>query len=202
MPAKIVVKLADGKARKIQSMVQTTFWDPSGKPMSATEFLESLFGALPEFFKNEDELRAIWSLPGTRKSLLTGLGEKGFGPEALAEMRQVIDAEDSDIYDVLAYVAFALDPMTRAQRAGQAREAARHEYTDKQQVFVDFVLAQYTKEGVWELDAEKLTPLLKLKYKAIADATAELGEPGQIRDLFVGFQHYLYEPVGPPPSEG
>ena len=67
MPSKIVVKLAYGKARKIQSMVQTTFWDPSGKPMSATEFLESLFGALPECFKDEDELRAIWSLPETRK---------------------------------------------------------------------------------------------------------------------------------------
>jgi hypothetical protein len=46
-PAKIVVKLADGKARTIQSMVQTTFWDPSGTPLTALEFLESLFGALP-----------------------------------------------------------------------------------------------------------------------------------------------------------
>ncbi len=46
-----------------------------------------------------------------------------------------------------------------------------------------------------ELDAEKLAPLLRLKYKAISDATLELGEPAQIRDLFIGFQRYLYEPT-------
>ncbi len=62
---------------------------------------------------------------------------------------------------------------------------------------MDFVLAQYTKEGVWELDAEKLAPLLRLRYKAIVDATVELGAPEQIRQLFVGFQHYLYDPSEP-----
>jgi type I restriction enzyme R subunit len=194
-PAKIVVKLADGKARTIQSMVQTTFWDPSGMPMTATEFLKSLFGALPDFFKNEGELRAIWSVPDTRKGLLAGLADKGFTADALAEMQRVIDAENSDVYDVLAYVAFALEPLTREARADDARAQVRRRYTDRQLAFLDFVLAQYTKEGVGELDAEKLGPLLKLKYKAISDATAELGEPTQIRDLFVGFQRYLYEPV-------
>ena len=195
-PAKIVVKLADGKARTIQSMVQTTFWDPSGKPMTATEFLKSLFGALPDFFKSEDELRAIWSVPDTRKGLLAGLAEKGYGTDALAEMQRVIDAESSDVYDVLAYVAWALEPLTREARATDARAQVRRRYTDRQQAFLDFVLAQYTKEGVSELDADKLAPLLRLKYKAIADAAAELGKPEDIRDLFIGFQRYLYEPSG------
>ena len=194
-PAKIVVKLADGKARTIQSMVQTTFWDPSGMPMTATEFLKSLFGALPDFFKNEEELRAIWSVPDTRKGLLAGLADKGFTADALAEMQRVIDAENSDVYDVLAYVAFALEPLTREARADDARAQVRRRYTDRQQGFLDFVLAQYTKEGVGELDADKLAPLLRLKYKAITDATLELGEPAQIRDLFIGFQRYLYEPT-------
>ncbi len=44
-----------------------------------------------------------------------------------------------------------------------------------------------------ELDLEKLSPLLQLKYNAISDAVAELGSPDQIRDVFVGFQRYLYE---------
>jgi type I restriction enzyme R subunit len=66
--------------------------------------------------------------------------------------------------------------------------------TDKQQLFVDFVLAQYVKQGVDELDQEKLSPLLKLKYNnAIADAFAELGKPEQVRRVFVGFQRHLYE---------
>ncbi len=75
------VSLADGKARTIQHMVCTTFWHPDGTPMSALQFMEMLFGRLPEFFKDEDELRSLWSAPDTRKKLLQGLAEKGFGHE-------------------------------------------------------------------------------------------------------------------------
>ncbi len=66
-------------------------------------------------------------------------------------------------------------------------------FTDKQTAFVDFVIAQYVAQGVDELDPEKLSPLLKLKYKnALADAFAELGKPDQVRRVFVDFQKYLY----------
>ena len=106
------VKLADGKARSIQHMMMTSFWHPDGTPMSAQQFMESLFGKLPEFFKNENELRAIWSNPETRKHLLEGLAEQGFGSEQLAEMQKIINAENSDIFDVLSYVAYASPPVT------------------------------------------------------------------------------------------
>jgi type I restriction enzyme R subunit len=53
------VKLADGKQRMIQHMMATTFWHPDGTPMSVAQFMEALFGRLPEFFKDEDELRAL-----------------------------------------------------------------------------------------------------------------------------------------------
>jgi type I restriction enzyme, R subunit len=68
-------------------MTATTFWSADGKPMSAAQFLESLFGALPEFFKNEDELRALWSAPDTRRKLLEGLADKGFGRDAKGDRR-------------------------------------------------------------------------------------------------------------------
>ena len=71
------VRLADGKQRSIQHMVATTFWHPDGTPMSAQQFMEMLFGRLPDFFKNEDELRQLWSDPTTRSKLLAGLSEKG-----------------------------------------------------------------------------------------------------------------------------
>ncbi|MDH0686195.1 MULTISPECIES: EcoAI/FtnUII family type I restriction enzme subunit R [Alcaligenaceae] len=189
---KIKVKLADGKARSIQSMMATTFWSADGRPMSAAQFLEVLYGALPEFFKDEDELRRIWSVPETRKALLVGLAEKGFSKEPLTEMQKIIEAENSDLFDVLAFVAFAMEPKTREQRADAAKVAAAQGLTDKQQAFVDFVLAQYVKQGVDELDQEKLSPLLRLKYRALPDAFAELGKPDQIRRVFVDFQKYLY----------
>jgi type I restriction enzyme R subunit len=192
-PKKVKVRLADGKARSIQHMMVTTFWHPDGTPMSAQQFLEMLFGKLPDFFKNEDELRAIWSVPETRARLLEGLAEKGFGREQMAEMQRIIDAEKSDLFDVLAHVAYALPTLTREERAGHAKEAISSQFGAKQQAFLDFVLAQYVKVGVDELASEKLSPLLKLKYSAIADATKDLGPPEQIRATFVGFQRLLYD---------
>lgn len=191
---KIKVTLADGKARTIQHMMVTTFWHPDGTPMSAQQFLEMLFGKLPEFFKNEAELRARWSLPETRAKLLQGLAEKGFGAEQMAEMQRIIDAENSDLFDVLAHVAYALPPLTRQERAEKAKAEISAHFNGKQQVFLDFVLAQYVKVGVEELAQDKLSPLLKLKYhNAIADAVADLGKPEEIGRVFVGFQKYLYQ---------
>jgi type I restriction enzyme R subunit len=191
---KIKVKLADGKARTIQHMMSTTFWHPDGTPMSAQQFMEMLFGKLPAFFKDEAELRALWSDPTTRKKLLQGLAEAGFGHDQLAEMQKIIDAEKSDLFDVLAHVAYAMAPLTREERATQAKVVITGRFNTKQQMFLDFVLSHYVSMGVDELDQEKLTPLLRLKYhNSIADAVADLGRPEEINKVFVGFQRFLYQ---------
>lgn len=188
------VKLADGKERNIQHMMATSFWHPDGTPMSAQQFMEMLFGKLPEFFQNEDELRTIWSAPDTRKKLLQGLEDHGFGGEQLAEMQKIIDAEKSDLFDVLAHVAYALAPVTREVRAANAKVHIHTQFSVKQQAFLDFVLSHYISVGVEELDLEKLTPLLRLKYhNSISDAIADLGKPEEIGTFFAGFQKYLYE---------
>ena len=191
---KAKVKLADGKERQIQHMSATSFWHPDGTPMSAAQFMEALFGKLPEFFKDEDELRVIWSAPDTRRKLLEGLAEKGFGKDQLAEMQVIINAENSDLFDVLAYVAYAETPLTREARAKRAKVVIGSQFNDKQQAFLTFVLAHYVSAGVDELDEAKLGPLLKLRYNnAIADAFADLGAPEAVRQTFVGFQRYLYQ---------
>ena len=200
-PLRIRIKLADGKERNIQYMMVTSFWHPDGTPMSAQQFMEMLYGKLPEYFKNEQELREIWSDPETRAKLLEGLAEKGFGKEQLAEMQKIIDAEKSDLFDVLAHVAYALAPLTRAERAEKARVEINQHFTTKQQVFLDFVLSHYVSVGVEELAPEKLTPLLRLKYSnSIPDAVGELGEARQIRNVFTSFQKYLYQQGSVPRS--
>jgi type I restriction enzyme, R subunit len=192
---RVKVKLADGKERTIQHMMMTSFWHPDGTPMSAQQFMELLFGKLPDFFKDEAELRAIWSAPDTRKKLLQGLAEKGFGHDQLSEMQKIIDAEKSDLFDVLAHVAYALPPVTREVRAARASVHINTRFSAKQQVFLDFVLQHYITVGVEELDQEKLTPLLLLKYhNSLADAVADLGgRPEEINKAFAGFQKYLYQ---------
>jgi type I restriction enzyme R subunit len=190
---RIKVKLADGKERTIQHMIATSFWHPDGRPMSAQQFMEMLFGKLPAFFKDEAELRALWSSPDTRKKLLGGLAEKGFGHEQLMEMQRIISAEKSDLFDVLAHVAYALPPLTREQRADRAKVLVSTHFSSKQQLFLDFVLSHYVREGVQELDQEKLTPLLRLRYNnSISDALADLGSAEEIGNAFVSFQPYLY----------
>ena len=191
---KAKVTQADGKERIIQHMTVTSFWHPDGTPMSAQQFMELLFGKLPAFFKNEAELRELWSLPDTRVKLLFGLAEQGFGKEQLLEMQKIIDAENSDLFDVLAHVAYAIPPLTREARAVRAKVEIHTHFTDKQQVFLDFVLAHYIQVGVEELNKEKLTPLLRIKYHgAIADAVADLGRQEEIVSVFAGFQKYLYQ---------
>ncbi|CAH9018189.1 EcoAI/FtnUII family type I restriction enzme subunit R [Candidatus Nitrosacidococcus sp. I8] len=189
------IKLADGKQRTIQSMMATSFWGADGKPISAAQFLENLFGILPKFFKDEDQLREVWSDPSTRKSLLENLADKGFNMESLKEIQKLIKAEESDIYDVLAYVAFASSTQTRITRADYARIKIQREINNSnQQIFINFVLDQYMNQGVDELAESKLPSLLNLKYGGINDAITKLGDVAQIRQVFISFQHHLYEP--------
>lgn len=111
-------------------------------------------------------------------------------------MQRIIDAEKSDLFDVLAHVAYALAPLIREERAAQAMAFISSHFNSKQQVFLDFVLSHYVSVGVEELDPAKLKPLLCLKYHdSIADAVADLGKPEEIGKVFSGFQKFLYQEI-------
>ncbi|NEQ29866.1 MAG: DEAD/DEAH box helicase family protein [Leptolyngbya sp. SIO4C5] len=191
-PQKIVIKLADGKERTLQNTLQTSFWSPEGRPISAAEFVKKLFGDIPDLFKNEAELRHLWSRPNTRKALLEGLAERGYGDDQLTEISRLIDAENSDLYDVLAYIAYTIEPISRRDRVLSRKARIFSQYESKQQEFLDFVLDQYIRAGVGELDQGKLPQLLELKYHGIKDAVRELGNVQTISKVFNGFQRYLY----------
>lgn len=188
----IKIKLSDGKVREIDATVKTTFWSPDGTPIGQQQFIEQLFGDLPSFFNSEDELRKLWSLPSTRKKLMEELSEKGYTNAQLEDLRHLIHGEESDLFDILNYVAYHKDLVPRLDRASRAK-IQLNDYNQKQQEFLNFVLEQYVKEGVEELDDFKLPDLLELKYKAIADAKRELGDIKSIRETFIGFQEYLYQ---------
>ncbi len=188
----VQVKLSNGKALEIDATSKTTFWSPEGKPISATEFIQQLFGELPEFFSTEAELRKIWSAPGTRHQLLTELEEKGYTKNQLEDLRDLVKGQDSDLFDVLSYVAYHKDLIPRAERAQRARNKLV-DYTNAQKEFIGFILEQYVSNGVYELDNEKLPRLLELKYHSINDAKNQLGDINSIRNTFIGFQEFLYE---------
>ena len=164
------------------------YWDASGTPITAREFIERMFEDLPQFFEDEDQLRQIWSNPGTREKLLDDLAEAGYHEEKLESMRDLIDAKHSDVYDVLAYVAYASETHTRAERVATSKPTIASAFTDHKQLeFIDFVLDKYVQDGVRELSPSKMQSLVTLKYHTINDATEELGSVKVIRDTYVGF---------------
>jgi type I restriction enzyme R subunit len=190
---KIVIQLSDGKTREIRHISSVMYWNAEGKPITAKEFVERMFDDLPQFFEDEDQLREIWGNPNTREKLLEDLSEAGYDDEKLESMKDLIDAKHSDVYDVLAYVAYAAETHTRTERVTTARPAIAMAFADyKQKEFIDFILDKYEQDGVKELSTSKMQSLLRLKYNTINDAAIELGSPKVIRETFVGFQKYLY----------
>jgi type I restriction enzyme R subunit len=191
---KVKIKLKDGKIREIQSMISTSFWSADGKPISAEEFLSNLFGELPNLFKSEEELRTLWSNPLTRRTLLEKLDAAGFGKEELTTLQKIIDAEKSDLFDVLEYVFNSdIKPMTREARVAAAQATIFALLDNKQKEFIEFVLSKYIETGVEELDQEKLPILLTNKYQSLEDAKDMLGDVANISKLFIEFQQHLYK---------
>jgi type I restriction enzyme R subunit len=195
---KIIIKLADGKEREFQHMTSKMFYSVDGKPMSLTEFIQSLFNTLemPDLFKNEDELRAIWAVPATRMNLLKQLEAAGFPTSELVSIQELIDAQNSDLFDVLEFVKYALKPVTRIKRANTSRSIMESGIEAKQLEFIDFLVSQYIESGVGELEESKLETLLEIKYSDVFNAVQTLGQGdvSKVRNLFLDFQKNLYLP--------
>lgn len=189
---KIKVKLGNGKEYEITHSVESSFFSPDGTPITMQEFLDRLYGEIPEFFKNEEELREIWSDPNTRKSLLDKMEAAGFGKDDLLQLQRIVDCEKSDLFDVLEFISYSKSPMTREQRVANAQKRIFFDLKPHQKEFLDFVLSKYIESGVDELDQDKLPLLLENKYQSLGDATAILGSAGDISKLFIGFQKHLY----------
>jgi type I restriction enzyme R subunit len=191
---KTVIRLADGKSRSIKYSVETQFY-MDGKPVGPAEFLELIYGKLPEFYISEEDLQKQWSDPRTRKALLQGLAERGFDEEKLQKLKELVDADDSDVYDVLRYISYARETMSRHERAGLIREYYLDQLEEDERDFVTFVLDTYEKSGENELSMENLRGLVQLKYRTMPDAIKHLGSPEEIVTDYLELQRELYAAV-------
>jgi type I restriction enzyme R subunit len=191
---KVVIRLADGKERRIQHMTATNFYGPDGKLLSAAQFVQSLYETLklPEFLKSEEHLRKLWADPTTRSALLSRLADAGFGKEDLTQIQTLIDAKDSDLFDVLQYVAYAVPTVSRQRRVDASREKIYRGLQHDQREFIEFVLGQYVALGVDELQQERLPELIAIKYLSQMEGVERLGGVQEARKAFIGFQRDLY----------
>lgn len=189
---KIVVKLSDGSVRKIQYIASTTYWSPEGKPISAAEFLERLFGDLSGIVADEDQLRAVWSDPDNRAHFLEQLSDRGYDQDRLDDIRRLVDAPDSDLFDVLGYVLFTLGPKTRQERADRLRQNGLSEFDGELRDLLLGTLRAYESRGESELASTKLGHYLTAKYGSVSESRAHLGEPSVVKDAYRAMQAELY----------
>ena len=192
-PKKVRIKLSDGKVREIQSMSSTMFL-VDGKPISAEDFFRRLFNilSLPTIFGSEEKLRQIWASPITRRELLQKLEQEGCSKSDLMTVQKLINAENSDLFDVLEYVAYASTPISREMRVNASKDNIYAMLTPTQREFVQFVLHKYIEGGVDELDDSKLSGMIMAKYHSIDDAESNLGDLTEVRNTFIDFQKHLY----------
>lgn len=195
-PEMILVRVSPERELAFKNMEEKMFYSVDGKTMTLEQFIQSLFNTLdmPEFFKSEEELRTIWSVPATRKQLLESLENAGFPQKQLEDIQDLIDARSSDLFDVLEYVKYNFEPVLRKQRAVISRSILENELTAVQMEFVDFLVQQYVVAGVDELDDSKLETLLAIRYKTAMEGVGILGSVDIARNIFLKFQKHLYKP--------
>ncbi len=189
---RIVIKLADGKERKIRYIATTTYFSHDGKMISGKEFMDQLFGDLGDLVSGEDELREIWCNPETRVQFQKVLSDRGYDAGRLEDMKRLIDAPNSDVFDVLAYVRFTLAPQLRVERAEAARSKGLPGFDGEMRSFLEAVLAAYEIHGVDELALSKISDFLKVRYGGTNGAKRALGSVSEIKNAFSDIQSHLY----------
>ena len=123
--------------------------------MSAAEFLERLFGDLAGLIADEDELRATWADPDNRERFLEQLSDHGYDQSRLEDIRHLVDAPRSDLFDVLGYVLFAHAPKTRHERAEDVRRGGIPGVGEEMRQLLLGILRAYETHGEGELATPK-----------------------------------------------
>lgn len=187
-----------GKNREIRVIdIETRYVDEKGRPLSLQEFVDRLVEQLPGLFNSEEELQQQWADPDKRETLIEQLHEAGFDSEQLASIRQMFEAEQCDLFDLLAYLAFEQPMTTRKKRADAVRQNLEFfkQYENcKAKNFMHYVLNRYEQTGEQELLRKNLPTLINLSnIGTIRDAAAAFGgNPTLVLNAFKNLQQQLY----------
>jgi type I restriction enzyme R subunit len=184
----------DIKGKKLKVInIETTYVGEDGRPLKTGEYLKFLIGVLGEFYDSEEKLREVWSNPTNRKEMLNRLSEMGIDESQLNDLKEIFEATESDIYDVLAHLSFNLEIKTRSERVLHVENSEFVEkfHNEKAKEFIEFVLDRYKKDGVKELDEKNLSTLVKLSGNDLKDLKSSFGAYN-IRDEYFGLQREIY----------
>lgn len=193
-PPKPTIKV---KLSKERILTLTTTWKekiPFGNEfIDLEEYVRRLFGRIPDFFSDADDLREKWSNPETREQLLRMMDEAGFAEDKLLLLKDMLNMQKCDLLDVLEYIAYNSTPMERAKRVELVKQKYLDRLSREQREFDDLILQFYVNNGFKELGADNLKTFINYKFNSMSDAKARLQmSPADMRAHYLELQRILY----------
>ncbi len=190
---KITIEIKSKKLKVIN--IETSYVGSDGKPLKTSEYLTLLVGILGEFYDDEAKLREVWATPKSRRALLERLRAMNIDDEQLEDLKTIFDAPQSDIYDVLAHLSFNLELKTRSERVLAVEHGSfiKRHHSEKAKTFLEFILERYEKEGVKELDEDKLSSLIELSRIDKGELKSAFGGVSHIKEEYLALQREIYK---------
>ena len=190
---KVIVRLSEKRSLELKT-TWTERFQFGDELISIEEFIQRLFGKLPQFFDGPEDLRKQWEHPDTRQALLSHLESEGFHEEKLQTIQRVMGREDCDLLDVLEYIAYETEPILRSKRVEFVKQDYYKHQSAAQRNFTDFLISHYLCNSYREFTSGNLASLINMKYGTVADAQANLSmNIAQIRNHYFEFQRQLYK---------
>lgn len=148
--------------------------------VTVEEYREMLATRLAEEVKTLDDFCSIWVEPTERAALINKLPDNGRGVRLL---REIMQWQEYDLYDVLSHVGYGTAPKTRKERV----EALQYKHADwfrgLPQKAGDTLLAlarQFAKGGTEELENPYVFSAPEVREAGGLEALKVLGEPKDI----------------------
>jgi type I restriction enzyme R subunit len=188
----IDIKLSTGRRLSLE-----TTWEQKiffgDEFISLDEYVKKLFGRIPDFFSDADDLREKWSNPETREELLRTLDEAGFAEDKLNLLKNMLKMQKCDLLDVLEYIAYESTPIERAKRVEHVKKQYVDALDKEQRDFDNLILEYYVSNGFKELGADNLKTFINIKFNSMSDAKEKLKmSVADIRAHYFELQRRLY----------
>ena len=189
---RVDIKLSDGRRLALEtSWQQKIFYGDAF--ITLDEYVQKLFGKLPDFFTDADDLRTQWANPDTREQLLRTLDEAGFAEDKLNLLRDMLKMQRCDLLDVLEYIAYDSTPIARTQRVERVRKQYVDRLDKEQRDFDNLILQYYVSNGFKELGSDNLKTFITIRFNSMSDAKQRLQlSPADIRAHYLELQRRLY----------
>lgn len=137
-------------------------------------------------------LSAAWSDPDNRADLLKQLKDPVYDVGRLEDIRWLVDAAKSDLFDVLSYVLFTNPPKTRHDRATNLLGKGFGSSDTEMTALLVGKLKAYEARDESELATKKLGQFLTSRYGSVGESKGKLGELAVVREAFKRMQVVLY----------